>query len=110
VIAVSQRAMRPKGKPAGTTGLYPTVGPKAGQLVVYIDPATGQLRLGSDTASDPVTLESKVDGNFSTLISAISAGLLAVGEGGAASGTAAQTAFDEAAVLDPSGSDEVMSD
>lgn len=60
MLAVAERALRPKGKAAGGTGLYPTSGPKAGQLVIWIDPATGIVHAGSEAADDFVALAGKV--------------------------------------------------
>lgn len=83
VLAVSDRRHRPTGGQPGEAGLFTDEGDeirlKRGHVIV-LNPNSGEVRLGSSTASDPVSLKS----DLTTLKNAISNAAVVAGDGGAA--------------------------
>ena len=70
----------------------------------------GTINLGSDSPGDAVSLASLVDQHFTTLKTAVAAGLTAVGVGAAANGPAGATTFNGAFNPTPTGSSVTLTD
>jgi phage baseplate assembly protein V len=70
MVGVSSRGLRPKGKPAGTTGLYTTAGVPG--MKVYCDEA-GVVHLGSDAGASFVALATATQASLNQLRDAFNA-------------------------------------
>ncbi len=94
MLGTAERALRPKGKPRGTSGLYTTAAtlPATPGMKVFCD-LLGVVHLGSDNAGHFVPTATKVDALFARLDSVLRGWTPVANDGGAALKTAFMSEF-----------------